>query len=118
MTKNGSQTVEEVSIVEGKIKNQNPYVEYEDVETVIQDFKVCVRYIAEFSTCISNCNQKRSELDYEDELDELWEMIGFMLVDETFNELFPEDVYDFIDRTMDEAGLSLRHDFHRIFDDR
>ncbi len=39
MTKNGSQTVEEVSIVEGKIKNQNPYVDYEDVETVIQDFK-------------------------------------------------------------------------------
>ena len=45
-------------------------------------------------------------------------MIEFMLTDETFNEWFTEDIYDFISKTLEEEGLSLRHDFHRIIDDR
>ena len=99
--------------MEGNFRHQNAYSGYDEVYSTIEDFKGRVQYIADFP-----CYDDDSALKYEDAIEELWEMIEFMLSDETFNELFSEDVYDFISRTLEEEGLSLRCDFHRVLDDR
>ena len=39
-----------------------------------------------------------------------------MFTDETFTNLFPENIYDFIDRTLEAEGLFLQNDYHRVFD--
>ena len=85
-------------------KNKNEYSEYEIVEATLDEFRECVSAIAEMPDY------------YYDNLDDLWEIIQFMLTDETFGDLFPEDIYEFIDQTIRDAGLSLQNNYHRIFD--
>ena len=99
--------------MEGNFKHQNAYSGYDEVYSIIENFKERVQYIADFP-----CYDDDSDIKYEDAIEEVWEMIEFMLTDETFNEWFTEDIYDFISKTLEEEGLSLRHDFHRIIDDR
>ena len=99
--------------MEGNFKHQDAYSGYDEVYSIIENFKERVQYIADFP-----CYDDDSDIKYEDAIEEVWEMIEFMLTDETFNEWFTEDIYDFISRTLEEEGLSLRHDFHRIIDDR
>ena len=107
--------------MEDYCRHQNAYSCYDELYSTIENFKERVQYISHYPCFASNSaadDEDGSDREYEDALDELWEMIEFMLTDETFNELFSEDVYDFIGRALEEEGLSLRHDFHRVLDDR
>ena len=89
------------------------------VEDTIEEFKDCVHYIANLPSYLDDFGGEFDdgyEVAYESGLDELWEIIHFMFTDETFTNLFPENIYDFIYRTLEAEGLFLQNDYHRVFD--
>ena len=105
--------------MERNTTHQNAYTGYDIVEDTIEEFKDCVHYIANLPSYLDDFGGEFDdgyEVAYESGLDELWEIIHFMFTDETFTNLFPENIYDFIDRTLEAEGLFLQNDYHRVFD--
>ena len=105
--------------MERNTTHQNAYTGYDIVEDTIEEFKDCVHYIASLPSYLDDFGDEFDdgyEVAYESGLDELWEIIHFMFTDETFTTLFSENIYEFIDHTLEAEGLFLQNDYHRVFD--
>ena len=104
--------------MERNTTHQNAYTGYDVVEDTIEEFKDCLRYIASLPGDLDEFESEDDnyKVDYESALDDLWEIIHFMFTDETFTTLFSENIYEFIDHTLEAEGLFLQNDYHRVFD--
>ena len=104
--------------MERNTTHQNAYTGYDVVEDTIEEFKDCLRYIASLPGDLDEFESEDDnyKVDYESALDDLWEIIHFMFTDETFTTLFSENIYEFIDHTLEVEGLFLQNDYHRVFD--